>query len=237
MDADAVRSSRITARALLVEAARLYDATDAPFARAARTAWRTGFTSAAAWMDLALDVIAEDQKTKRARPRRDAKRPSRFNLHGLAKNGGAALVALAIASAVGAATATSLASCALGALIGLVTFVLAFYAVEGQMVFLFPILLDGLHDGRDLVSLFVECRAWTVRAGGTVAVMRVVMPIASRMMFGGLFGHGVVRSWCLGCLAVVLWYDALRARQDQGATEDRRSTREQPASEVVEPAA
>jgi predicted MPP superfamily phosphohydrolase len=40
--------------------------------------------------------------------------------------------------------------------------------------------------------------------------MRVVVPLACTMLFGGLAGRGFLRCWCLGCLAVCLWYEDLR---------------------------
>jgi predicted MPP superfamily phosphohydrolase len=79
-----------------------------------------------------------------------------------------------------------------------------FYAVEAQMVFLFPLALDGSS------RPFIAARRWTRRAGGTLAVLRVVIPLACVMLFGGLAGRGFLRSWCLGCLAVCLWYEELR---------------------------
>jgi predicted MPP superfamily phosphohydrolase len=41
--------------------------------------------------------------------------------------------------------------------------------------------------------------------------MRVVVPLAWTMLLGGLRGRGFLRSWCLGCLAVCLWYESLRS--------------------------
>jgi len=81
----------------------------------------------------------------------------------------------------------------------------AFYAIEAQMVFLFPLALDGN------LYVFRSARRWTVRAGGTLAVMRIVMHVACTMLLGGFAGRGFVRSWCLGCLAVCVWYEDLRA--------------------------
>jgi predicted MPP superfamily phosphohydrolase len=80
----------------------------------------------------------------------------------------------------------------------------AFYAVEVQMVFLFPLALDGN------IRPFEAAWSWTRRAGGTVAAMRVVVPLACVMLCGGLAGRGFVRCWCLGCLSVCLWYEDLR---------------------------
>lgn len=90
---------------------------------------------------------------------------------------------------------------------------LVFYAVEGQMVFLFPVALDGSR------RPFRDALAWTRRAGGTVAVVVVVIPLAATMLLGGFAGRGFLRSWCLGCLAVCLWYEGLRtapAGEDRG---------------------
>jgi hypothetical protein len=79
-----------------------------------------------------------------------------------------------------------------------------FYAIEAQMVFLFPLALDGS------AGPFRESRVWTRQAGGTLEVMRLVLPIAVTMLFGGFVGRGFVRSWCIGCLAVCVWYELLR---------------------------
>jgi predicted MPP superfamily phosphohydrolase len=79
-----------------------------------------------------------------------------------------------------------------------------FYAAEAPTVFLFPVALDGS------TRPFRDASQLTRRAGGVVAVMRVVVPIACVMVFGGFAGLGFLRSWCLGCLAVCLWYESLR---------------------------
>ena len=82
----------------------------------------------------------------------------------------------------------------------------AFYAVEVQMLFLFPLALDHSR------GPFVESPVWTQRAGGTLAAMQTVLVLASVMLSGGFLGKGFIRSWCLGCLAVLIWYEALRAK-------------------------
>ena len=82
--------------------------------------------------------------------------------------------------------------------------VLVFYAVEAQMVFLFPLAIDGYDD------VFRQSRQWTVGAGGTMPVTRTTMQLAALMLFGGFLGKGFVRSWALGCLAVVIWYEEVR---------------------------
>ncbi|MEM7388197.1 MAG: hypothetical protein AAF514_24955 [Verrucomicrobiota bacterium] len=50
----------------------------------------------------------------------------------------------------------------------------------------------------------------TRQAGGTWRVTATVLPLATHMLTGGLRGKGFLRSWCLGCLAVVLWYEELQ---------------------------
>jgi hypothetical protein len=145
--------------------------------------WSRGFGAGAEWMGHALALL---------RQRADVPaQPS--SLLGVFKYGLATAAALGVVAISAAVHAPWL----------LPGSVLAFYAVEAQLVFLFLVVADGSrHPVRD-------SRAWTVRAGGTVAVMRVVMPIAARMLFGGLVGRGFLRSWCVGCFAVVLWYDDL----------------------------
>lgn len=122
--------------------------------------------------------------------------PSAFNYQrlGLIKYGFASGAALLWAAAAFAVHLPWLAPLA----------IVAFYAVEAQMVFLFPLALDG--DARP----FAAARRWTRRAGGTLTVMRVVLPLACTMFLGGLIGRGFLRCWCLGCLAVCLWYEDLR---------------------------
>ncbi|WKZ56693.1 MAG: hypothetical protein QY326_08160 [Bdellovibrionota bacterium] len=87
--------------------------------------------------------------------------------------------------------------------IGALGAVVAFYAIEAQFVFLFPLLIEG------------EERPWrrsielTQAAGGTLRVMSIVLPIAASMLFGGFLGRGFMRSWCIGCLAILIWYSAV----------------------------
>ena len=84
--------------------------------------------------------------------------------------------------------------------------IVAFYAVEVRMVFAFPWALDGsatpLRDSHRLVAATTSL-AWAVTQ---------VMRIAAEMLFGGLCGRGARRSWCTGCLAVLLWYEHARQR-------------------------
>ncbi len=172
---------------LLARAAQLYDAPGSPLAPAARRAARSGFASGAAWMALALEAL-------RGGPLLSPSPAPNFQFLGLAKYG----------LAGGLAFVWALAAVWLDlALLGLFAVPL-FYVIEAQFVFLFPLALDG-H-----TRPFRAARRWTARAGGTVRVMAVVMPIAATMLGGGLVGRGFVRSWCLGCLAVCVWYERVR---------------------------
>jgi hypothetical protein len=170
---------------LLARAREVYDDAGCPLAGTARGAWRGLFRSGGEWMRLALGHLRGDPLPSRSVPLQRLG----WVKYGLA--GTAALVPLL--AAVLCQSWPLLLLC-----------VPAFYAVEAQMVFLFPLALDGSE------KPFGEARRWTVQAGGTLAVMGVVLPLACTMLLGGFAGRGFVRSWCLGCLAVCLWYEDLR---------------------------
>ena len=145
---------------------------------------RSGFEGGAEWMRLGLGVL---RKTSLVR------NDTAWNVAGVAKYGACSVASLAVVLA-----------CAwTGWWWGLVLVVPAFYGVEAQTVFLFPILLDGSG------SPIRESRRMTLRAGGTFSVMMTVLPIAFEMLAGGLLGRGVTRAWCTGCMAVLIWYDEL----------------------------
>lgn len=143
---------------------------------------RPDFSSGAAWMHRALESL------------RGQSWPAvehNYPLLGGLKYGLALLAALPVW--VGSCLAASGELACLG--------VLVFYAVEAQFVFLFPLAIDGSKQP------FRDAPDWTRRAGGTLKVMSVVLPLAWRMLSGGFRGLGFARSWCLGCLAVVIWYE------------------------------
>ena len=172
-----------------------YDDPGCPLAASATTAWRSLFASGGRWMQQALararGVSAPESKTA-------------FNRLGFIKYG----------LAGGAAILVLLPSIWWEAWPLLILVVAVFYAVEAQMVFLFPLAIDGSQEP------FRDSRRWTLKAGGTWAVMRVVIPIAALMIFGGFIGQGFVRSWCLGCLAICIWYEDLRERHFPDARDD-----------------
>jgi hypothetical protein len=178
-------AERTTACALLRAAAVVYDQ-DLQLATAARAVCRGGFAAGGRWMALALHRLRG-----RSLP------GSRRSLHvlGMTKY----LLATTPAAAAGAA------ALAHGRPWGILAAIAIFYAVEVQMLFLFPAALDGS------ASPFSESRRLLLRAGGTLTAMIIVTQLAASMIFGGLVGRGFLRSWCLGCLAVCLWYEALHA--------------------------
>lgn len=160
---------------------------------ATRAAWG-GFSSGASWMARALETIRKHPL-------------GTFGSHNYQVMG---LIKYALAG--GAALVWAIATAALGWSELAWLAVAVFYAVEAQLVFLFPLALDGSP------APFQESRRWTVRAGGTLKVMRVVLPLAASMLGGGFLGRGFVRSWCLGCLAICVWYEDLRALPPAGGT-------------------
>ncbi|WP_254627635.1 hypothetical protein [Myxococcus sp. CA040A] len=186
--ADRPRSPWRRGTELLTRAAHLYDAPGSTLAHEARGAWRGGFASSATWMAQALAQV-------RGRPvLADLPHAGRW---GALKYGGALLAAL---GCWGLAVVLGLPHA-----LGFVLAVLAFYAAEVQGLFLFPLLMDGAeHPWR-------SGRALLRRAGGTPGAVGTVLMLAGVMLLGGLVGRGWVRCWCLGCLAVVHWYEDLRA--------------------------
>jgi hypothetical protein len=168
---------------LLQEARRLYDTPDLPFARIAmHDSWRSGFASGAEWMRIVLSYRRGHEIPPIRAP---------YNLLGIIKYGLAVLGALAYAAL----------AWRLEVLILIPGFILVFYAIEAQMVFLFLLAIDGKS------ALFRESLRMTQQAGGTLSVMITVMRLTVAMIFGGFVGMGFVRSWALGCLSVVLWYE------------------------------
>lgn len=170
---------------LLGRAAAVYDLPGSELPGAAQHAWAGGFASGGRWMSLALRQI---------RPQTPAGSKVSLQRLGIAKYG------MASAAMLGCALVAAAMNHPIFGLAGVV----GFYVVEAQMVFLFPLALDGCEDP------LRQSLRWTARAGGTLAVMRVVVPLGVTMLFGGLAGRGFVRSWCLGCLAVCLWYEDVR---------------------------
>jgi uncharacterized protein len=173
---------------LLHAAATIFDAPEHRLAESARLAWKRSFVSGGDWMRMALGVLRNEILPNR---RVDFSRLG-WTKYGLA-SGAAALVLI---------PAVWLKQFWL-----LLAALPVFYAAEAQMAFLFPLALDGFP------RAISESRRWTRRAGGTWRVMKVVMPIAASMIFGGFLGRGFVRSWCLGCVAVLIWYEQLRKSQ------------------------
>lgn len=166
---------------LLRQAAWHYDAVDVELAGAARNVWRGDFNAGAEWMRLAMS---------RVRGGKVPQGKANFRWLGVMKY----LVAVAAGGSVAAAGWWWHPWCWL-------LLVPAFYAVEVQWVFLFPTALDGTPTPWRVSRMLMQRRA------GTAAAMLVVLPLAWEMMTGGLRARGFVRSWCLGCLAVLLWYE------------------------------
>ena len=177
-------ANAVSATELLREAGQVFDRNEA-LSRAAAAAWRRGFHSGGEWMMTALTTIRGERIPARSIP---------FHRLGITKYTAAVIPTFAIV--------------VFSLFVNKPWFVLAavpaFYLVESQMVFLFPLAIDGRQ------RLLAESWRMTVRAGGTFAAMKVVLPIAAMMVAGGFLGRGFMRSWCVGCLAVVIWYERVR---------------------------
>lgn len=89
--------------------------------------------------------------------------------------------------------------------------VIVFYLFETRFVFVFPLRLDQPANHLP--------HALLVRtSGGTMRIVWIIMAIAIVMVLGGVMGRGFVRSWCLGCGAVVIWYENARMASHIDAT-------------------
>lgn len=170
--------------ALIRQAAAMYDG-DGVLRDEARHAWRGGFVSGARWTALAL-TRCRGGPTALTVPR-DCQRLG--------------LIKYTLATA--AMLFTIAGAILLRSPWLLVLAPLAFYLVEVQMLFLFPVALDGSRE------CFRDSRRFVRLAGGTPAAMRRVIVFATVMLFGGFAGRGFIRCWCLGCLAVCIWYEQL----------------------------
>ncbi len=171
------------ARALWIDAAKLYDEPQSGLQAAARAATCGGFAAGAAWMRVALGVVRGNTPMGCAR----------FGWLGFWKYTLCGLLAL-----------LALCVCWRLPMLAVPVAILVFHAVEVRLVFVFPLALDG-----EAAPFRVSHRlvARTLPPGSAMA--RIAL-IAAGMLFGGLFGRGFVRSWCIGCLAVVLWYEEAR---------------------------
>jgi hypothetical protein len=165
---------------LLSRAGELYDDPSLPLGRASRHSGRSGFRSGAQWMQLCLYVLRGEWPIGG-----DAS----FQWLGVFKYSQAVLGFTLVAR-----LSPHLAPLA----------VFVFYLIEAQSVFLFPLALDGVQ------NLWTESRRLTLKAGGTLPVAITAMRLAQTMLLGGFPRCGFRRSWCLGCLAVVLWYEEVR---------------------------
>lgn len=90
---------------------------------------------------------------------------------------------------------------------------IAFYVAEVQRVFVVLAALDGAPDPTR------ESRALIASQGGLGVALIRVLRIAAHMLTGGFRGLGFVRSWCVGCLAVVYWYEYARVSADRSSRE------------------
>lgn len=186
--AESLALEPVSASALLRAAARIYDASHGELELRARRAARRGFAGGAEWMRAALGEL------RGVAPSGSARSFQRLGLAKYSLAGGAAGLVLAAAFALEVPWIAPLA-------------VLAFYLVEVRMVFAFPLALDG-------VARPLRASHRLVNANhGVWEATAVVMPLAAAMLVGGFLGRGFVRSWCLGCLAVLLWYESARATE------------------------
>lgn len=176
-------ADRPTARGLIRHALALYDADPAVEARA-RTAARSGFAGG-------LDFLRAQAGTRAG--------TSNGHRLGFAKYGACIAFALVVASGTAWALPNGVHLTHTAPVVSS-AFVLAFYALESRLVFVFPAAAHG--EARPFAL------SWLLTRGENA--LGIVLPIASWMLFGPLIGQGFVRAWATGCLAVSLWYRDVR---------------------------
>lgn len=152
---------------------------------ASRRWWR-GFSTGGPWMRRALQELQAQAPAPKREPG--------WTLLGIFKYGQCALAALAIVAV----------ALALGQWWLLALTLPAFYLVEAQWVFLFVLVAQGHPDP------LKQSARLTRRAGGAWRVMWTVLPLAWTMLTGWATprpsAQAALKSWCAGCLAVVIWY-------------------------------
>jgi hypothetical protein len=168
---------------LLHRAVRLYDTPTLPLKKVSEQAWKGGFQSGAEWMALALGVLRHTTINLTPQP---------YQALGITKYGIATLGGL-----VGLVWMYQFGWWLFPVVVGL------FYFLEAQLVFLFPLAIDNFP------HLFQTSLLATRYAGGGLKVMSIVLQLAVYMVLGGFFGQGFIRSWTIGCLAVLIWYEEL----------------------------
>lgn len=172
------------ARCLIRRAAAIYDREDERLPFLARACGWRGFRGGALWMAAAM---AELRGTAPAGE-------GRWEVLGWSKYSAATTVGGLVGAAAGVVHPALVIPAG----------VVAFYVVESRFVFAFQLSIDG--STSPLRDSFGLTRFWS----GDVLT---VMAIAAVMLFGGVRGGGFVRSWCVGCLAVVLWYEDVRCKE------------------------
>lgn len=182
-------SARADVGRWLVRGAALYDAHPALASRALRVLTRPSPDAAVDWMRLALETLRG-----RACPPLAPVAAAALSQKYLASIAAGSLV-YALARRVGAPRVSALGLGALG-----------FYAVEVQGVFAVACALDG--STRPLE----DSRARLAAQGGTLGGLTRVLPIAAHMLTPFLRGETLLRAWCTGCVAVLVWYDEVRSR-------------------------
>jgi len=170
-------------RTLLSDAALIYDEPGNHLHEAAHGAVWGGFSGGAEWMRKAMGVVRGKEPLGRAH----------FGRLGTGKYACAGMAALLV-----------LALLWRWPVLAVPAAIVTFYSVELRLLFVFPLALEG---ERAPFSASHQLVAST--QSQAIATTRLIS-IAARMLFGGLVGRGFVRSWCVGCLAVVLWYEEAR---------------------------
>ncbi len=182
----------------LLEMARAcYDTPGSELPALAQKAARGGFSAGAEWMQQAQNIL---------RPAKSESHNANFTFLGIAKYAAAAISAFIPLLWLTPGDAVFL----------LPLSAILFYLVESQFVFLFPVALDGSE------TPFRDAFRLRLAAGPTLHVLITVLHIAAYMLVGGFLGKGFLRSWAVGCLAVLIWHNEVVERASSEDLRDKK---------------
>ncbi len=85
--------------------------------------------------------------------------------------------------------------------------ILLFYLIEVQLLFLFPLLIDGSKNSFK--------SSWRLtRQIGTFRAMIVVIPIAIYMLYGMCRRKDCLQHWYVGCLSILILYEEINTNEE-----------------------
>ena len=152
----------------------------------------TGFGKGGLWMSEALGVM----RSRPSAPKEPKLAPLGYRKYGVCGLAGLLVGALAIPLGVPSVLMLGLAG---------------FYVAEAHQAFTFPASIDYGRRGPKAARVLFH------RAGGSISILTIIIPIAALMLLGWVINGRFRRNWFLGCTAILAWYEDVRLRRDHYA--------------------